>query len=245
METQKCTRSYVYVGLRFVTSFKEINLHGTLKLQKRKEKRFHIDASHVGTRPTWKRQQRRARSTLTHNILPSCDNFTFNSTCVTVHLWGWRWLRLPLLWLDTKWLPILAAFPPKRRTWSTWWWQTSMLWRLTVALGNFILPHLGWLTLLTSHGRGSESRRRQDVHVSVPQLVRPRARTSSLRGRDLHLGWSRCRLSHQVVSEPRRLGLHHLHGGRLVGAAIRLQRKACWEKGRRTSDRQREAFHPN
>lgn len=84
---------------------------------------------------------------------------------------------------------------------------------------------------MTSRGRDSESRRRQDVHVSVPQLVRPRARTSSLRGRDLHLGWSRRRLGHRVVSKPRSLGLHHLHGGRLVGAAIRLQRKACWERG--------------
>lgn len=44
---------------------------------------------------------------------------------------------------------------------------------------------------------GSEPRWRQDVHVSVPQLVRPRAGTSGLRGRDLHLGWSR--LSRRVV----------------------------------------------
>lgn len=92
----------------------------------------------------------------------------------------------------------------------------------------------------------SESRRREDVHVSVLQLVWPCAVAASLHAWDLHLGRSRCRLSRRVVGYSRRLGLHHLHGGRLLGAAIRLQCKACWEqKEMPTSDREGAAFHQN
>lgn len=75
----------------------------------------------------------------------------------------------------------------------------------------------------------SEAGGRQDVHVSGFELVWSRSLTSTLHRGDLHLGRGH-RLSCGGVDQPRRLGLHHLHGGRLLGTAVRLQRKACWEK---------------
>lgn len=75
----------------------------------------------------------------------------------------------------------------------------------------------------------SEAGRRQDVHVSGFELVWSRSLTSTLHCWNLHFGRGR-RLSSRVVCQPRGLRLHYLHGGRLLGTAVRLQRKACWEK---------------
>lgn len=86
-----------------------------------------------------------------------------------------------------------------------------------------------WEQIKPARRAASEARRRQDVHVSGLQLVRPRPLTAPLHRGDLHLG-RRCSLSGGVFGQSRGLGLHHLHGGGLLGAAVRLQRKACWEK---------------
>jgi len=75
----------------------------------------------------------------------------------------------------------------------------------------------------------SEAGGREHVHVSGFQLVRPRCRAPDLHGGDLQLGRVHL-LGGGVVGQPRALRLHHLHGRRLLGAAVRLQRKACWEK---------------
>lgn len=72
---------------------------------------------------------------------------------------------------------------------------------------------------------------RQDVHVSGFELVWPGSLPPTLHGGDLHLGWSR-RLSGGIVSQSCGLRLHHLHGSRLLGAAVRLQREARWVERR-------------
>ena len=71
----------------------------------------------------------------------------------------------------------------------------------------------------------SEAGRHQDVHVSGFELVGLWALPAALHRGDLHLGRAHG-LSGGAVSEPRGLRLHHLHGARLLGAAVRLQRKA-------------------
>lgn len=80
----------------------------------------------------------------------------------------------------------------------------------------------GFQSLLEAGGR-------QDVHVSVFELVRSGSLPPAVHRRDLHLG-RRHLLGGGVVGQPGGLSLHHLHRRRLLGAAVRLQSKACWEK---------------
>lgn len=82
-------------------------------------------------------------------------------------------------------------------------------------------------TLAAQEVTTSEAGRRQDVHVSVFELVRPRSLPPALHGGDLHL---RRINSLGVVCQPCGLGLHHLHGGGFLGSTVRLDGKACWER---------------
>lgn len=73
----------------------------------------------------------------------------------------------------------------------------------------------------------SEARGRQDVHVSVFELVRPSSLPPTLHRGDLHFGWGH---PLRVVGQSGGLRLHHLHGGRFLGSTVGLNSKACWEK---------------
>lgn len=76
----------------------------------------------------------------------------------------------------------------------------------------------------------SEAGRRQDVHVPRFELVRLGAAAPPLHRGNLHLGRGHL-LGGAVLGQSRGLGLHDLHGGGFLCAAVGLQSEAGWVGG--------------